>query len=221
MGFSERLQNIKAKRLASEKIANQQIFEELSNFNSEKYLEENCHSFSKEFTFQKIGQIVSAGLFLIISSSVVAGIVLVAAGGASSIVTGAVLLGGGFLAATLAAPALMEASFGLTQTKEEFMFEKAEDKKELLQYQLKNSINEKTKISDFISACKESFSNSFNLSKITEKFSPLSDEDLNQKLKNLGNSNFTLNTNTVLNNIKKHLDTDKPQSPAQPLKPNA
>lgn len=221
MGFSERLQNIKAKRLASEAMATQNTFEELSNFNAEKYLEENYKAFSKEYTFKKIGQVVSAGLFLAIGTTIVAGIALVATGGASSIITGAMLLGAGFFAATLATAPLMDASEGLTQTKNEFMLEKAKERTELLQYQLENGINEKTKISDFLSACKETLANSFKLSNFTDKFKPLSDEDLSQKLHSLNDNKFTLNTDTVLNNIRKHLNADN-QTASQPssLKPH-
>lgn len=193
--FQERLKKIKEQRIASEQLLLESNIQKFVNFDIEKRLEENEETAEKSLRSLKIGGYVAGTYLLGAVGTVAFGASIIATGGTSSLFAGAILIGG---ASAVTLPILGE----LLMTSSFIFKDKKSHNLDLVQFELddlkrtveESAVNQKTTVTDYFKATKESLKSLFSKLKNELKndynniFKPLSQEKILDRIKQMQDS---------------------------------
>lgn len=193
--FQERLKKIKEQRIASEQLLLESNIQKFVNFDIEKRLEENEATAEKSLKSLKIGGYVAGTYLLGAVGTVAFGASIIATGGTSALFAGAMLIGG---SSAVTLPILGElldsASFIFKDVKSHNLDLVQNELSQLKKTVEDSAVNQKTTVTDYFKATKESLKSSFSKLKNELKndydniFKPLSQEKILDRIKQMKDS---------------------------------
>jgi len=190
--FQERLKKIKEQRIASEQLLLESNIQKFVNFDIEKRLEENEETAEKSLKSHKSGAYLAGAYLLGAVGTVAFGASIVATGG---VFAGAMIMGGVTTVTVPFLPELLDsASFIFKDVKSHNLDLVQNELSQLKKTVEESAVNQKTTVTDYFKAAKETLKSSFSKLKNEIKndceniFKPLSQEKILDRIKQMKDS---------------------------------
>jgi len=190
--FQERLKKIKEQRIASEQLLLESNIQKFVNFDIEKRLEENEETAEKSLKSHKSRAYLAGAYLLGAVGTVAFGASIVATGG---VFAGAMIMGGVTTVTVPFLPELLDsASFIFKDVKSHNLDLVQNELSQLKKTVEESAVNQKTTVTDYFKAAKETLKSSFSKLKNEIKndceniFKPLSQEKILDRIKQMKDS---------------------------------